>query len=92
MITPELLQTVSTALADGNARIPGIEQKLREAFPGVTFSLCMDDDIPSRLKPLLTGEGFALYGISTGGHCAALTSSAESASGLAIALLNDDEN
>lgn len=90
-MTPELLQLVCRALAEGNARRPGIDRELREAFPGVTFSLCDDNDIPSRLTPLVTGEGFALYGISSSGHCAALTSNLESASGLAIALTDDEE-
>jgi hypothetical protein len=92
MMTPELLEIVLRALAEGNARRPDIATALQEAFPGLTFTLCDDNDIPSRLKPLATGEGFKLYGISTGGHCAALTSQLESASGLAIALTDDEDN
>lgn len=90
MITPELIQTVCQALANGNAQRAGVDQELREAFPGITFTLCDDNDIPSRISPLTTGEGFALYGISTSGHCASLTSCIESATGLAIALMDDD--
>ncbi|SFN43750.1 hypothetical protein SAMN05660284_01480 [Formivibrio citricus] len=91
MIAPELIETVCQALAGGNARRPGIDRELREAFPGIAFSLCDDNDIPSRHKPLTTGEGFALYGIGSNGHCATLTSDPESASGLAIALTDDDD-
>lgn len=90
MISAELLKTVCTALADGNAQRPGVDQALREAFPGVAFSLCSDNDIPSRLAPLATGEGFALYGINTSGHCAALTADIDSSSGLAVALTDED--
>ena len=86
-MTPELIQQVCSALADGNARRPGVDRELREAFPGLAFSVCDDNDIPSRIRPLTTGEDFALYGIDTGGHCAALTSDIESAGGLAIALI-----
>lgn len=92
MITPELIQTVSKTLAEGNARRPGVDRALREAFPGIAFTLCDDNDIPSRLTPLVTGEGFALYGIGNNGHCATLTSDPDSASGLAIALTDDDED
>jgi len=91
MITPELLATVSAALANGNARRPGVDRELREAFPGIPFTVCDDDDIPSRLKPLAEGEGFALYGVNTCGHCAALTADIESSGGLTIGLRDENE-
>lgn len=87
-MTPELIQQVCTALADGNARRAGIERELRAAFPGLAFSVCDDNDIPSRIRPLAMRDDFALYGIDTGGHCAALTTDIESAGGLAIALID----
>jgi hypothetical protein len=90
-MTPEMLGTVCNALANGNAQRPGVHLELREAFPGVPFTLCSDNDIPSRLQPLATGEGFALYGVSTSDHCAALTANLETADGLTIALLDDEE-
>lgn len=89
MITPEFLQTVCTTLAGGNVHRPEVEQALREAFPGTLFRVCDDNDIPSRIKPLASGDGFMLYGINTESHCAALTSSPEMASGLAIALTDE---
>lgn len=91
MITEEFLATLCTALADGNARRPGIDRELREAFPGITFTVCEDDDIPSRLKPLAEGEGFALYGVNTCGHCAALTADITAAGGITIGLREEDE-
>ncbi|MDO6388070.1 MULTISPECIES: DUF6129 family protein [Uliginosibacterium] len=90
-LTPEFLDTVCHALANGNARRPGVDAELREAFPGLVFKVCDDNDIPSRLKPVAEGEGFALYAINTGEHCAALTAQLEGAGGLAIGLLNDEE-
>ena len=90
-ITPELLATVLKALGDGNARRPGVDRELREAFPGNVFSVCDDNDIPSRLEPVAKGEGFALYAISTSAHCSQLSSQIEGADGLAIGLIDDDE-
>lgn len=90
MITPEILDTVCAALANGVASQPQIDRRMREAFPGIPFTLCMDNDVPSRLKPLIQGEGFYLYGVATADHCASLTSNIESANGLAIALTEDD--
>ncbi len=87
-MTPELIQQVCRTLANGNARRPGIDRELRAAFPGLAFSVCDDNDIPSRIKPITRGEDFALYGISTSGHCASLTGDIESAGGLAIALID----
>lgn len=89
-VTPELLARVSLALAAGRVRQQGVEASLRAAFPGIHFSLCADNDIPSRLAPLLLGEGFALYGVATGAHCAALTAQLEAASGIAVALIEAD--
>lgn len=91
MITDELLHSVLRMLADGNAQRPRIDLALREAFPGVMFSVCSDNDIPSRIRPLASGAGFALYGISTGGHCATLVADVDSADGLTVALIDDDD-
>lgn len=90
-LTPDFLDTVCHALANGNARRAGVDAQLREAFPGIVFTVCDDNDMPSRLKPVATGEGFALYAINTSGHCAQLTSQLEGAGGLAIGLTDDDE-
>jgi hypothetical protein len=90
-VTPALLATVSAALANGNAQRPGVDVALRETFPGLVFTLCNDNDIPSRLKPVAEGEGFALYAINTSSHCAALTANLEGAGGLAIALIDDED-
>lgn len=90
-VTPELIALVCAALANGSAARPAVDAGLREAFPGFHFSVCLDNDIPSRLHPLAEGEGFALYGVSSAGHCAQLTSQIESATGLAIALKDQDD-
>lgn len=91
MITADFLRQVCSALAHGRVRMPRVDAALRDAFPGVPFTLCSDNDIPSRMQPMAYGEGFALYGINTGGHCAALTCLADTATGLAIALTDDDD-
>lgn len=91
MISADFLKQVCDALAHGRVHQPGIDAALRDAFPGTPFTLCSDNDIPSRLQPMASGEGFALYGINTSGHCAALTSSADSACGVAIALTDDED-
>lgn len=90
-LNPAFIEQLCTALGNGNAARPGIDAELRDAFPGVLFSVCSDNDIPSRIKPIANGEGFALYGINTSDHCAALTTQLEAAGGIAIALVDDDD-
>lgn len=90
-VTPELLDTLCKALADGNAARAGIDRELRAAFPELTFAVCSDDDIPSRVKPVAEGDGFRLYGINISDHCAGLTGDLDAASGLTIALTDDEE-
>lgn len=90
-LSAELLDSVCQALAGGKAQQPDIDRAMRRAFPGIPFSLCFDSDIPSRLKPLASGEGFALYGLNTSQHCAALTGQMESADGIVIGLLDEDD-
>lgn len=89
-VTPELLGSICAVLGNGNAARPGIDQELRDTYPGIPFTLFDDNDVPSRLKPLAQGDGFVLYGVSTSDHCAQLTSDIESSNGLAIALTDDD--
>ena len=91
MIAPELIEAVRHLLVGVQAEHAAVARQLREAFPGVMFSVCNDNDIPSRVRPISTGEGFALYGINTAGHCATLVSDAESANGLAVALIDGDD-
>lgn len=91
MLSAELLEKVCGALAHGNAQAPDIAQQLKAVFPELHFSVCNDNDIPSRVRPVLEAEDFNLYGIHTGGgHCASLTPDAEAATGLVIALKDDD--
>ncbi|WP_018607908.1 DUF6129 family protein [Uliginosibacterium gangwonense] len=91
MITPEFIHTVCAALGGGNARRQGVDLELRQAFPGIPFTLCSDNDIPSRLTPLAKGDDFALYGINLSDHCASLTPNLEASGGIAIALIDDED-
>lgn len=90
MISAELLQAVSAAVSAAPRQASGWEVAVRAQFPGLMLTVCNDNDIPSRVKPLLTCEAFALYGISTSGHCAALAADADSSDGITVALIDDE--
>ena len=66
--------------------------RLRKAFPGVHFSVCSDDDMPPRLAPVAGNSFCRLYYVDSANHCLRLTSDADAATGLVVALRDwDDE-
>ena len=65
---------------------------LRSLFPGVHFSVCSDDDMPSRLTHAASNAFCRLYYVDSGEHCLRLTTDAESATGLVVALRDWDES
>ena len=65
---------------------------LRSLFPGVHFSVCSDDDMPTRSVPAAGNAFCRLYYVASGGHCLQLTGDAEAATGLVVALRDLDES
>jgi hypothetical protein len=65
--------------------------ELRSAFPGVHFTVCGDDDIPPRLAAAAGNDFCQLYYVGGGEHCLALTTDAEAATGIVVAMRGDDE-
>lgn len=66
-------------------------RQLRETFSGAHFSVCRDDDMPRRLPFAAENSVCRLYYVSSGEHCLSLTTQAESATGLVVALVDQDE-
>lgn len=65
---------------------------LRQAFPGTHFSICSDDDVPSRISPAAGNSYCRLYYIDSSEHCLCLTGDQAAATGLVVALRDwDDE-
>ena len=58
---------------------------LRQAWPGVHFTYCSEDDIPARLSPVAEGVGYGVYLVSGAEHCVAFTDHLEAATGLVLA-------
>lgn len=65
---------------------------LRSTFPGVHFSICSDDDIPPRLSAVAGNELCRLYYVASSEHCLSLTTDAEAATGLVVALCDGEED
>lgn len=90
MITEQQVKEVAArveAAALGEALIGD----LRQAYPDVHFTYCMDDDInvPS---PVFEGQGFNIYLVDGREHCLCLTKDYEVASGMVLAEVVDDED
>lgn len=64
--------------------------KLRNAYPNMHFTYCMDDDITNG-KPVLEREAFNVYLIDGREHCLCLTNNHDTATGLVIAEKVEDE-
>jgi hypothetical protein len=64
---------------------------LRDAFPDLHFTYCLDDDIGAGIKPIREAAGFNLYLISNAEHCIRFTADPESATGLVLAEVTDEE-
>jgi len=64
--------------------------KLRESFPGIHFTYCMDDDI-SNAKPVMSDKDFNVYLVDGREHCLCLTNDYDIATGVVLAEVIDDE-
>ncbi len=83
MISSEQLQRVAAAIRSQtlNETLVG---HLRNEYPGIHFTYCMEDDIPNH-EPMLESDGFNLYLVDGREHCLCLTRNYDHASGIVIA-------
>jgi len=64
---------------------------IRDAFPDLHFTYCLDDDIGAGIKPIREADRFNLYLISNAEHCIRFTADLESATGLVLAEVSEDD-
>ncbi len=65
---------------------------LRTAFDGVHFTVCSDNDMPPRLPSVAGNDYCRLYYVDSSDHCLKLTTDAEAATGLVVALCDEDDD
>ena len=63
-----------------------LSMRLRRMFPEIHFSVCRDDDVPTRVLPVAGDARCQLYLVASGAGCVALTDDADKATGLLVAL------
>jgi hypothetical protein len=67
-----------------------LARQLRAAFPTIHVTVCGEDDVPPRLTPAAENQHCYLYYVDANEHCLKLTTDAEAATGVAVALRSDD--
>lgn len=83
-MNPELVQTIANEVKKTRLN-DGLIAQLRETYPNIHFTYCMDDDITNPVPPMLEYDSFNVYLVGGDGHCLALTQDYEAASGIVLA-------
>ena len=90
MLETQLVETIADQVA---AQIvdEATVSSLRKAYPEIHFTYCLDDDIVTG-KPVIERENFNLYLIDGREHCLCLTNDYDTATGIVVAeVIEDDE-
>jgi hypothetical protein len=87
MITQAQLDGVSEYLSHHPVDESGV-MALRQIFPDIHFTYCMDDDVIAA-SPLHEAEEFNLYLIDSRNHCLEFTQDLAVASGIVVAEIED---
>lgn len=90
MLTDEFLDQITTIVTRAGLT-PDSVAALRQAFPDVHFTHCLDDDIGAGIDPYREADGFNLYLITGAEHCISFTRSQEGATGLVLAEVTEDD-
>lgn len=92
MIDTQLLDRLLAAVATRpKALASDLVTELRAEFPGIHVSVCSEDDIPARARPVAESKICGLYAVASGQHCLSLTDDLGTAAGLVVALRDEDE-
>jgi len=82
-MTPKRVQQVTRVVERAGLNEQTLSA-LRQAFPEMHFTWCMDGDIGAA-APFHEADGFNLYLVDGRGHCMSLTADLSAATGLVLA-------
>lgn len=92
MIPPSLLDAVLARVGGSSPlTFDALAQGLRAEFAGVHITVCGEDDVSPRLPAAAENAACCLYYVDASDHCLKLTTDAEAATGIAVALRGDDD-
>lgn len=83
----QVLAHLPTAPQDYDA----LARSLRTAFPDRHISVCGENDISPRLKPVAENARAEIYLVASSEHCLSLTNDAAVATGIVVALRDGDD-
>jgi len=90
MISMENTQAIADEVISKGLDYDTVSQ-LRQSYPGIHFTYCMDDDINAG-KPVLEADKFNIYLVDGREHCLCLTNDFDVATGIVLAeVIEDDE-
>lgn len=89
MIAPAFLDQV-VAILDRAGLSDDSVAALRQAFPDLHFTYCLDDDVGAQHESVRTGSGFNLYLVDGREHCLRFTHDLDAATGLVLAAVDAD--
>jgi hypothetical protein len=91
-ITPDYLEAVlAHVAARPSLAYEALVQDLRTTFPGHHISMCGGDDVSPRLSPAAENGSCEIYYVATGEHCLSLTNDVAAATGIVVALRDDED-
>lgn len=88
MITAQQIEAVSSWVSAHPGELQ-LDMKLREEFPDLHFTCCMDDDVVAA-KPVYEHQEFNLYLIDSSNHCLSFTQELEIATGIVVAEIEEE--
>ena len=89
MIIDDALVNEVARMVEGKVIDEMLKDELKQALPGIRFTLCSEDDIHAG-KPVLKSDGFAIYLVGSSEHCLTLTNDFSLATGVVIAETFDE--
>jgi hypothetical protein len=90
MMPPERLEQI-TRIVEGAGLDAQTVDALREAFPYMHLTHCMDDDI-GIMEPARRAARFNIYLVDGGGHCMRFTTAIGAATGMVLAELDEEQD
>ena len=89
MITTQQLEQIGQLAAAGPV-YEGLVGQLRNRFPDIHFTFCMDDDVMAA-KALYEDPAFNLYLIDSSNHCLSFTQDMDVATGVVLEEIETDQ-
>jgi hypothetical protein len=89
MITPAQVQAIA-ALVQQKGLDSLLITELRQRYPDLSFTYCMDDEMGGAPTPILESAGCNFYLVDTRAHCLSLTRDYDVAGGLVLAAVEAD--